>query len=55
VTDFEIWLAYGRQHKYLVETCLMHDLPTTEAEEQEVEDGLEPCFPRYIVRPELVE
>jgi hypothetical protein len=55
MSGFDEWLQEGIEKEYLFHACLMHDLPTTEAEDQDYEDGLDPCFHRYLVKPELLE
>jgi hypothetical protein len=56
VTSFDAWLAEGVENGYLFGVCLMHDSPPfTAPEELEADQGFDPCQPRYLVKPELLE
>jgi hypothetical protein len=48
--DFDTWLAYGVDHKWaMYPVCYMHDgVPTTEDEENEMEEGGDPCM--HVIR-----
>ena len=48
--DFDEWLAIGIDSKWcLYPTCYMHDgIPTSDAEEQEMEEGGDPCM--HVIR-----
>ena len=48
--DFDTWLAYGIDNKWaLYPTCYIHDgVPTTDEEEEEMEEGGDPCM--HVVR-----
>lgn len=48
--DFDTWLAYGVDHKWaMYPVCYMHDgVPTTEEEENEMEEGGDPCI--HVIR-----
>ena len=50
ITGFDEWLAFGIDHKWcLYPTCYIHDgLPTSDEEEEELEQGGDPCI--YAVR-----
>ena len=48
--DFDTWLAFGVDHKWaMYPVCYMHDgVPTTEEEENEMEEGGDPCI--HVIR-----
>ena len=45
--DFQTWMAYGQEKGWIAEgNCQTHDVtPMTDEEEQEWEDGGDPCIP----------
>ena len=47
---FDTWLAYGVDHKWaMYPVCYMHDgVHTTEDEENEMEEGGDPCL--HVIR-----